>query len=88
MNLVDIMIEHNLRNDTHYEFGTDKEFNHKYCTAFYDEEFRKYRYKENLRMTGNQVAELAGCSFDTVRRRMNGDNTKIKEFLKAKELKL
>lgn len=50
MTLVDIMIEHNLRNDTNYEFGTDKEFNHKYCTAFYDKEFSKYRYKENLRI--------------------------------------
>jgi hypothetical protein len=48
--LVDIMNEHNLRNDTHYEFGTDKEFNHKYCTAFYDSEFAKYRYQENLRL--------------------------------------
>ena len=26
-----------------YEFGTDKEFNHKYCTAFYDKEFAKYK---------------------------------------------
>ena len=41
--LVDIMVEKNLRNDTHYEFGTDKEFNHRYCTAFYDKEFAKYR---------------------------------------------
>ena len=48
--LVDIMVEHNIRNDTHYEFGTDKEFNHKYCTAFYDKEFSKYRYQENLRI--------------------------------------
>ena len=43
--LVDIMVEKNLRNDTHYEFGTDKEFNHRYCTAFYDKEFPKYRDK-------------------------------------------
>jgi hypothetical protein len=43
--LVDIMIEKNLRNDTHYEFGTDKEFHHKYCTAFYDKEFAKYHNK-------------------------------------------
>lgn len=41
--LVDIMVERNIRNDTHYEFGTDKEFNHRYCTAFYDAEFVKYR---------------------------------------------
>jgi hypothetical protein len=50
MNLVDIMIKYNLRNDTHYEFGTDKEFNHKYCTAFYDKEFEKYRYDDKLRI--------------------------------------
>jgi hypothetical protein len=47
--LVDIMVENNWRNDTHYEFGTDKEFNHKYCTAFYDKEFAKYRDK-NIRL--------------------------------------
>lgn len=41
--LVDIMIDNNIRNDTHYEFGTDKEFNHRYCTYFYDKEFSKYR---------------------------------------------
>lgn len=41
--LVDIMVERNIRNDTHYEFGTDKEFNHRYCTYFYDQEFAKYR---------------------------------------------
>jgi hypothetical protein len=44
--LVDIMVENNWRNDTHYEFGTDKEFNHKYCTAFYDKEFKKYKNKK------------------------------------------
>lgn len=44
--LVDIMVENNWRNDTHYEFGTDKEFNHRYCTAFYDKEFLKYKDKE------------------------------------------
>jgi hypothetical protein len=44
--LVDIMVEKNIRNDTHYEFGTDKEFNHRYCTAFYDKEFLKYKDKE------------------------------------------
>jgi len=44
--LVDIMIERNIRNDTHYEFGTDKEFNHRYCSAFYDREFLKYKEKE------------------------------------------
>jgi hypothetical protein len=44
--LIDIMVEKNLRNDTNYEFGTDKEFNHRYCTAFYDKEFEKYRDKE------------------------------------------
>lgn len=43
--LIDIMVEKNIRNDTHYEFGTDKEFNHRYCTAFYDKEFEKYRDK-------------------------------------------
>lgn len=43
MTLVDIMVANNWRNDTHYEFGTDKEFNHKYCTAFYDKEFLKYK---------------------------------------------
>jgi predicted O-methyltransferase YrrM len=47
--LVDIMVENNWRNDTHYEFGTDKEFNHKYCTAFYDKEFLKYKDK-NIRL--------------------------------------
>ena len=41
--LVDIMVERNIRNDTHYEFGTDKEFNHRYCTYFYDQEFALYR---------------------------------------------
>jgi len=46
MSLVDIMIKYNIRNDTHYEFGTDKEFNHRYCTAFYDKEFLKYKDKE------------------------------------------
>ena len=50
MTLIDIMVANNWRNDTHYEFGTDKEFNHRYCTAFYDEEFSKYRYQENLRL--------------------------------------
>ena len=50
MTLVDIMIANNWRNDTHYEFGTDKEFNHRYCTAFYDEEFKKYQHQENLRL--------------------------------------
>ena len=49
MTLVDIMVANNWRNDTHYEFGTDKEFNHKYCTAFYDKEFLKYKYK-NIRL--------------------------------------
>ena len=44
--LVDIMVENNWRNDTHYEFGTDKEFNHRYCTAFYDKEFLNYKDKE------------------------------------------
>jgi hypothetical protein len=44
--LVDIMVENNWRNDTHYEFGTDKEFNHRYCTAFYDKEFLKYKDQE------------------------------------------
>ena len=44
--LVDIMIEKNIRNDTHYEFGTDKEFNHRYCTSFYDKEFLKYKDDE------------------------------------------
>lgn len=43
MTLVDIMVANNWRNDTHYEFGTDKEFNHRYCTAFYDKEFLKYK---------------------------------------------
>jgi len=43
--LVDIIIEKNLRNDTHYEFGTDKEFNHKYCSGFYDETFAPYKDK-------------------------------------------
>jgi hypothetical protein len=45
MTLVDIMVANNWRNDTHYEFGTDKEFNHRYCTAFYDKEFLKYKEK-------------------------------------------
>ena len=49
MTLVDIMIANNWRNDTHYEFGTDKEFNHRYCTAFYDKEFIKYKDK-NIRL--------------------------------------
>jgi len=47
--LVDIMVENNLRNDTHYEFGTDKEFHHKYCSNFYDQTFAPYREK-NLRL--------------------------------------
>lgn len=41
--LVDIMVEKNIRNDTHYEFGTDKEFNHRYCSNFYDKEFSSYK---------------------------------------------
>jgi hypothetical protein len=44
--LVDIMVEYNLRNDTHYEFGTDKEFHHRYCSNFYDEFLAPYRDKE------------------------------------------
>lgn len=40
--LVDIINEKNLNNVTHPEFGTDKEYNHMYCTAFYDKEFVKY----------------------------------------------
>ena len=50
MNLVDIMVKNNWRNDTHFEFGTDKEFNHRYCTTFYDDEFKKYQQQENLRL--------------------------------------
>jgi len=49
MSLVDIIIKNNLRNDTHYEFGTDKEFNHKYCSGFYDETFAAYQ-NQNLRL--------------------------------------
>jgi len=42
--LVDICVKYNLRNDTHYdEGGTDKEFNHRYCSLFYDQEFQRYR---------------------------------------------
>jgi len=47
--LVDIMVEKNIRNDTHIEFGTDKEFDHRYCTFFYDNEFKKYKEK-NIRL--------------------------------------
>jgi hypothetical protein len=46
MTLVDIMVANNWRNDTHYEFGTDKEFNHKYCSGFYDEFFLEYKDKD------------------------------------------
>jgi hypothetical protein len=49
MSLVDIMIKYNIRNDTHYEFGTDKEFNHKYCSGFYDEALLPYQDK-NIRL--------------------------------------
>lgn len=38
-------------------------------------------YQDFERITGEQVAELAGCSFDTVRRRMAGENTRINEKL-------
>ena len=42
--LVELCKQFNLRNDTHYdEGGTDKEFNHRYCSLFYDKEFTKYR---------------------------------------------
>ena len=38
-------------------------------------------YQDFERITGRQVAELAGCSFDTVRRRMAGENTRINSKL-------
>jgi hypothetical protein len=44
--LVDIIIEKNLNNETHIEFGTDKEHSHRYCTGFYDKEFLKYKEKQ------------------------------------------
>jgi hypothetical protein len=44
--LVDIISEKNLNNETHIEFGTDKEHTHMYCTGFYDKEFLKYKEKQ------------------------------------------
>ena len=44
--LLDIIHEKNLNNVTHPEFGTDKEYDHMYCTGFYDKEFLKYKDKK------------------------------------------
>jgi trans-aconitate methyltransferase len=44
--LLDIIHEKNLNNVTHPEFGTDKEYDHMYCTGFYDKEFLKYKDKQ------------------------------------------
>jgi len=43
--LIDIIHQYNLRNDTNYDFGTDKEYGHKYISNFYEKEFEKYQDK-------------------------------------------
>lgn len=43
--LIDIIHQYNLRNDTNYNFGTDKEYNHRYISNFYEKEFEKYKNK-------------------------------------------
>ena len=41
----------------------------------------KINYVHKERMKCKDIAALCGCSFDTVRRRMNGENTRINEKL-------
>lgn len=44
MNLVEICKEHKLLGHLRFErASTDKEFNHKYCSLFYDNEFARYK---------------------------------------------
>lgn len=42
--LVDIMIEKSIYWPN--KIGTDKEFNHRYCSLFYDHEFKEYKHKQ------------------------------------------
>lgn len=42
--LIDIMIEKSIYWPN--KIGTDKEFNHRYCSLFYDSEFINYRHKQ------------------------------------------